>query len=413
MLQQLDRGTVGPVPVLELEHDRPRRGERGQPGPDRAIQRRLQRLRVQQRQALRGLRVRFDTRERGEKGGVPAGHAQGERLGDERGPPRFRPRPRADLLRERPVAGRIPRLDAAAAQPQHLRRRPHLRHQSRLPDAWLALDQHDRAGTLRHIADDRPQLAQLALPADQTDAAGRRDGNGQGPDYQRRAHRGVLPLQAQRWHFGEHEPALGGRARPRADDDRHRLGGGLQTRRRVHHVARGKPVVLCGVADEGLARLDGHPDLQSDLVRADPLDDVQGRPDRAFGIVLVREWKAEQRRHGVADELLDGPAVTLDRLARQPVVTAQQPVDLFRIRPLGQLCRPDQIAEQRGHDPPFRRRHRLIQPRAAPAAEQRIRRYPSTAGPAAHRLLVCQGTDHPHQTAAPAMPPRKLPGNMS
>jgi hypothetical protein len=72
-------------------------------------------------------------------------------------------------------------------------------------------------------------------------------------------------------------------------------------------------VVLCRVADEGLARLDGDPDLQANLRRADLLDDVKGRRDRAFGIVLVRERKAEQRGNGVADELLDGPALALDR----------------------------------------------------------------------------------------------------
>ena len=74
----------------------------------------------------------------------------------------------------------------------------------------------------------------------------------------------------------------------------------------------------CHVADERLARLDGDPDLQADLVRADPLHDVQGRPDRAFGNVLVRQRKAEQRRNGVADELLDSPPIALDRLAREP-----------------------------------------------------------------------------------------------
>ena len=37
-----------------------------------------------------------------------------------------------------------------------------------------------------------------------------------------------------------------------------------------------------------------------------------GRPDGAFGIVLMGDRRAEDRHHGVADELLDGAAVALD-----------------------------------------------------------------------------------------------------
>jgi hypothetical protein len=144
---------------------------------------------------------------------------------------------------------------------------------------------------------------------------------------------------------------------------------------------RDGPIPPWQAVDERLACLDGDPDLHADLIRADPLHDVEGRPDRAMGIVLMRERIAELRRNGVADEHLDSPAVS----ARSPRAQARSngagAVELFRIGPLGQLRRPDEITEQRLHDPPFWRPQRLIQPRAAPATEQRIPRCPSAAGP--------------------------------
>ena len=38
----------------------------------------------------------------------------------------------------------------------------------------------------------------------------------------------------------------------------------------------------------------------------------QGRADRPLGVVLVAHRRSEKGQHGVADELVDGPAEALD-----------------------------------------------------------------------------------------------------
>ena len=58
------------------------------------------------------------------------------------------------------------------------------------------------------------------------------------------------------------------------------------------------------------ARLDPWPQL------ADRVDQLQGRPHGAFGVVLVGGRCAPHGHHGVADELLDGAAVAPDDLGR-------------------------------------------------------------------------------------------------
>ncbi len=46
----------------------------------------------------------------------------------------------------------------------------------------------------------------------------------------------------------------------------------------------------------------------------DGLEQLERRPDRTLGVVLVRRRRPPDRHHGVADELLDETAVALDRL---------------------------------------------------------------------------------------------------
>ena len=61
---------------------------------------------------------------------------------------------------------------------------------------------------------------------------------------------------------------------------------------------------------------DADPDGQVDRVlaaeRRDHVDEIEGRADGAFGVILVRDGRAPQGHHRIADELLDRTAVASD-----------------------------------------------------------------------------------------------------
>ena len=73
-------------------------------------------------------------------------------------------------------------------------------------------------------------------------------------------------------------------------------------------------------------------------------------PDGALGVVLVGDRGAPHGHHGVADELLDGPAVPLDRGARRVEVAGQQLADGLGVAVLGQRREADKIGEQDGDE---------------------------------------------------------------
>ena len=65
----------------------------------------------------------------------------------------------------------------------------------------------------------------------------------------------------------------------------------------------------------------------------------------ALGVVLVRGRRAEERHHGIADELLDGAAVTLELRADALVVGAQERLDVLGIDRLRRAREADEVAE--------------------------------------------------------------------
>ena len=68
--------------------------------------------------------------------------------------------------------------------------------------------------------------------------------------------------------------------------------------------------------DDGLARGDGRPHGELELFLlvqlVDRVEDAEAGADGALGVVLVCDRRAEDRHHGVADELLDRAAEALD-----------------------------------------------------------------------------------------------------
>ena len=120
----------------------------------------------------------------------------------------------------------------------------------------------------------------------------------------------------------------------------------------------------CGVddvsGDETLTALRSRVQVDDDLagVHADAhregagsrltesLDNAQRRPHRALGVVLVRDGRAEDRHHGVSDELLHGAAERLDVTAQLLVVSAEVAMDVLRILELGGRGEAGEVAEQ-------------------------------------------------------------------
>ena len=88
------------------------------------------------------------------------------------------------------------------------------------------------------------------------------------------------------------------------------------------------------------------------------VDEVECRANGALGVVLVRDRRAEHGHHGIADELLDDPAVSGDHLARGIEVAGQELADLLGILRLGSSGEADEVGEQDGDEPTLRDRRR-------------------------------------------------------
>ena len=122
-------------------------------------------------------------------------------------------------------------------------------------------------------------------------------------------------------------------------------------RGRVDNVARGH--ALAGVRarverDQRLARRD--PDAELEAFVDCEVADRERCAHRPLGIVLVCGRRAEERHDGVADELLDRPAVALELVPDACVVRAKDRLDVLgveRLRPRGEA---DEVAEDHGDD---------------------------------------------------------------
>ena len=136
------------------------------------------------------------------------------------------------------------------------------------------------------------------------------------------------------------------------DDHRVRRCTGLEPCRHVDDVARDHRLTgrrACVERDESLTRVHGDPQLLL-VAGPDPVPHGECSADGALGVVAERGRGAEDRHHGVADELLDDTSERLDLTTDPLVVLLEQRTNIFRV----ETCRPprriDQIGEQHGDD---------------------------------------------------------------
>ena len=151
--------------------------------------------------------------------------------------------------------------------------------------------------------------------------------------------------------------------------------GGLESSCRVDHIAgdhrlaRRDPRSEC---NECLAGVDGDSDVDGGL--SESVADRERRANGALWIVLVRNRGAEHRHHGVADELLDRAAVSLELRTQARVVGGQDRPHLLGVVALGLGGRADEIREEDGHHLPLLQlvRARSLERRPAARAERSV-----------------------------------------
>ena len=150
-----------------------------------------------------------------------------------------------------------------------------------------------------------------------------------------------------------------------ADQDRARLGLGLEPCRDVHGISH-RPVLDARTSpdspDDDGPRLHADADAEpvdppapADLVGELPhlLHDPQSSEEGALGVVLVRDGRPEEREHSVAGQVLDRPAERLDRPHDAADGVADHELQLLRLEALPQGGGPDEVGEQSGHEPPL------------------------------------------------------------
>ena len=235
-----------------------------------------------------------------------------------------------------------------------------LPRQPRLADAG---DAHGRDEVRRLLVgggvEELLHEAQLAIPSDERRLeAGRLERALPARHYAQRAmqrHRLLLPLQLVRARSLVDD---GGLARPPcrlADEHGSRLRLRLDARRSVHEVARDHALPFGTERDRSLAGEDaraGRKLGRADLVPEgrDGCDEVEGRTNRALGVVLRRGRRPPDRHDRVADELLDGAAVQLNEPAAGVEVAREELAHLFRIAALRQGREADEICEEDRHE---------------------------------------------------------------
>ena len=237
-------------------------------------------------------------------------------------------------VRQRPALPPRDQLEVRVDHPEELE------YESALADSRDA-DQRDELGPplLPRSRQRRGKSHELVLPSDQ-----RRGGpvldvhpvQRTPLDDPEGRHRFGLAFRLHRLGVFEGDGALGRAVGRLVDQDAVGGGGGLQAGCCVDDVAGGHalPRLRARVQrDERLAR--GDPDPHLEVARfLGPLADCKRGTDGALRVVLVRDRRAEERHHRVADELLDGPAVPLELVPQALVIRTEDGLHVLRVERL-------------------------------------------------------------------------------
>ena len=137
-------------------------------------------------------------------------------------------------------------------------------------------------------------------------------------------------------------------------------GGLLEPRSDVDRVTGREPLSRCRVSDDHLAGVDAgaggeaNPVLLGELVvdASESLLHLERRTHGTEGVVLVDGRHAEHGHDRVADELLDGAAVVLERRLHRAEVAPHHPPQRLGIEPLSERGRAGDVREDDRHDLP-------------------------------------------------------------
>ena len=160
-----------------------------------------------------------------------------------------------------------------------------------------------------------------------------------------------------------------------SDDDLARGRRGLQPGSAVHHRSRHEELTFRAAARRGLARLDpdahlerlGQPELFGKA--SDPRPDREARAHRPEPVVFMYPRQPEHRHHGIPDEFLGSSSQRNEFGDGHVVEPAQHLAGAFRVEPLREDGRVDEIREQDGHDLALVGARGLIHDRATAGAE--------------------------------------------
>ncbi len=129
-----------------------------------------------------------------------------------------------------------------------------------------------------------------------------------------------------------------------AEEDLAWRSGLLQSGGDVHRVARHETLAGGRVAGNDFTGVHPDPSRDPDAVlafeleveRLQRLPHAGGGPDRAQRVVLVQPGDPEDGHHRIADELLDGPAVSFDHGRHLVEVPTHDAAERFGIQPLAE-----------------------------------------------------------------------------
>jgi hypothetical protein len=244
-------------------------------------------------------------------------------------------------LRQRPVRDAVAVREAAAAVPvrelgEAVQVLVEFPREARLADAGDAEDGDEvRAALLGGGVVELLDEPELAVAADERrlEALGAAAPADAGGDAQRAPERDLLglALQVERACVLVHDRGLARAPRRLADEHRAGLRRRLHARGGVDEVAGDETLTRGAERHRGFAREDARSCAQARVERCDGFDEIERRANGAFGVVLARGRRAPHRHDCVADELLHHAAIASDDEARGVEVAREETADVLRV----------------------------------------------------------------------------------